>query len=230
MPVSDERGFTLPELLLSMVVGLAVLAGVLTLVQVTLNGSARVAGAVEANQRARPVLQRIIDELHSACVAPDTAPVLAGSTGSSLGFLHQTGSAVSPTPDKRLLTVSEGTMTESVYPATGGAPPTWTFAESPTSTQTLLTEVAAASTEGLAQVPFFQYFALEAGELSTTPLATPLSAADATRAVLVKIAFATSAFSAPTPDSERSVSVSDSAVLRLSPASEDTSKENRPCA
>ena len=84
----------------------------------------------------------LMDQLHSACVAPGVAPVLAGSTESSLSFLSRRGSAVSPTPDKRVVTPQRRAPSrESIYPATGGAAPSWTFAGTPSSTRELLTGV-----------------------------------------------------------------------------------------
>ena len=131
----DERGFTLVELVMAMAISMIVLSAILALVEVTTKNQARVSTHVAANQRARPVMTHLIDELHSACVAPGVAPVLAGSSGSSLSVISKTGSGVSPTPNKHIVTLSGNTLTESIYPATGGAPPTWTFATTPSSTR-----------------------------------------------------------------------------------------------
>ena len=61
-------------------------------------GTARVTARVEATQRARIALTRVMEELHSACISPEIAPVKEKSTGNLLRFVHQTGSAVQPTP------------------------------------------------------------------------------------------------------------------------------------
>ena len=78
--MSDQRGITVVELLVAIVAGMAVLFGSFIVLNGTLRGSARITQRVDATQRARPVLQHVMDELHSACVASRIAPILAGST------------------------------------------------------------------------------------------------------------------------------------------------------
>ena len=73
-------------------------------------------------------------------------PVVAASNGytsdaNNLIFLQQTGSAVSPTPEEHIVSLANGTLTERVYPATGGTAPNWTFASTPESTTELATNV-----------------------------------------------------------------------------------------
>ena len=149
----DERGFTLVELLVSMMISVVVLLAIMAVVDVTTRGSARVASRVDADQRARVTLQRLFDELHSTCVAPNVLPVVASSNGyqsddNNLIFLEQSGSSVSPTPDEHVVTLANGTLTERIFPATGGTAPTWTFASTPSSTTQLLTGVGPASSGG----------------------------------------------------------------------------------
>lgn len=228
--MSDERGITIVELLVGMVASLAVLTAILTLVQITTHGQQRVANHVTANQRARPVLTSMMDALHSGCVSQGVAPVLAGSGDSSISFLSKTGSAVSPTPDQHVVTLSGSTLTESIYPATGGAAPTWTFSGTPSSTRELLTGVSAGQAGSPpSSIPLFRYYAYVGGQLSTTPLTTPLSATDAALTAQVTVAFASSSSSSAASDPEEPITVSDSATLRLEPASEDSSEVNLPC-
>ena len=47
---------------------------------------------IDANQQARPVMERIMDELRSTCLTRGSVPILSGSTASSISFLHETGS------------------------------------------------------------------------------------------------------------------------------------------
>jgi type II secretory pathway pseudopilin PulG len=231
-----ERGFTMVELLVATAASIVVLFGILALVDVTTRGSARVAARVEANQRARVTLQRLLDQLHTTCVAPNVLPVVAASNGftsddNTLIFLRQTGSAVSPTPDQYVVELENGTLTQRVYPATGGTAPSWTFSATPQSTTQLATDVGPARVGGgSATVPLFQYFAYQGAQLSTTPLPTPLSASDAARTVAVTVSFSLAPASNPARDQNAAVSVSDSVVLRLSPASEAATEVNPPCA
>lgn len=220
----DESGFTLPELLVSMVAMIVVLTAVLMMTTVATHNQTLIADRVAANQRARPVMTRIIAELHSACVAPRVIPVLAGSTGTSMTFLSKSGSSVNPSPDKRVLTLSGSTLSESVYPATSGTPPNWTFSGAPSSTRTVLTDVSAPG--GV----MFRYYRFVNGTLSTTPLTTPLSVTDSALTANVSVSITPApAGGASTLDSKSPITLSDSADLRLESASAITSADNPPC-
>lgn len=228
-----EGGFTLVELVVSIGLGMIVIMSVMALTEVAMRSSARTATRVAADQRARPVMQRLVDELHSTCIGPEAGPILAGSTANAISFLHQTGSSVTPAPDKRVVGLASGSLTESVYPSTGGAAPAWTFAATPSSVRELLTGVGPASLgEPASNAPLFQYFAYDEGTVDPVPLPTPvggLSAADAALAVQVSIAFAVSPLSNPVNDSKAALTVTDSVLVRFSPASEDPTKVNGPC-
>lgn len=227
----DDRGVTLVELLVTMVSGMVVLLGIFTITDVATRTSAKVTSRVDADQRARPVMQRLIDHLHSTCLGPNVAPVQAGSSDTSIGFLHQTGAAVSPVPVKRVVTLTAGTLSESVYAVSGGTSPSWTFSSTPSSTTELLTKVGSATVGNPAvNAPLFQYFTYENGQISTTPLPTPLSAIDAARTVQVTVSFSVLPRAATPNDSKASLSISDTAYLRFAPPSEDTSKVSVPCA
>ena len=228
--MKDERGVTLVELLVTMTTGIIVLLGVFSVVQLVTKSSARTDARVEANQRARPVMTRIIDELHSTCLGPDAGPILAGSSGTQLGFLHRTGAAVSPIPDKRVVTLSGSTLSESVYPSTSGQAPNWVFAASPTETRQLLTDVGLGTAgDPPVVVPAFRYYSYLDGELAPTPLPTPLSATDAELTVQVTVTFSAAPSKNIARDPNPELTVSDSALVRFSPASEDPTKVNGPC-
>lgn len=223
--MSDEGGYSLVELLVATAAGLVVFAAIMSLVQITTQHNQFVADRVAASQRARPVMTQLINTLHSACVAPAVAPVQTGSTGTSMSVLSKTGSAVSPTPDRRVVSLGGTTLSESVYPATGGAAPTWTFSATPSSTRQLLTGVSTPP-----GVPLFRYYEYVNGAISATPLPTPLSAATAARTVQVTVTFSAAPSSSSTgPDPKAPIVLSDSGILRLSVASEDVSEVNAPC-
>ena len=174
----------------------------------------------------------MMDALHSGCVSQGVAPVLAGSGDSSMSFLSKSGSAVSPTPDKHVVTLSGGTLSESIYPATGGAAPNWTFGATPSSTRAApdRRERRLRRQTRPSSVPLFRYYAYAGGEISATPLPTPLSAEDAATTVQVTVAFASSARQRRGVRRPRTpITLSDSATLRLEPASEDSSEVNLPC-
>lgn len=227
--MSDERGYTLVELLVGMMVSLVVLGAIMTIVQAATRHQDRVAEQVAANQRARPTMTQIVNRLHSACVSPGLAPVQAGSDGDTLILLSEPGADVSPTPDRYVLSFDGGELSETAYPATGGEAPEWTFSETPAYSRQLVDGVSLAELgEPSATVPVFRYYAYDEGEVDDEPLPTPLDEDEAALTVQVDVAFTAAPYSAAT-DPSRSIAISDSATLRIEPASEDSAEVNLPC-
>lgn len=225
----DERGFTIVELMIGTAVFLVVLGAILAMTQVATHGQDRVAQRVTANQRGRPVMTRIIDRLHSACVSPGLSPVQAGSDGDSMTLLSKAGDAVSPVPNRYVVDFSDGALSETVYPGTGGDPPDWTFG-SPSAARQLLDGVSAGAVgDPPVGVPLFRYFAYDGGEVEEAPLPTPLSEEDAARTVQVDVAFTTAPSAVPPSDPNAPITLADSATLRIEPASEDSAEVNLPC-
>jgi prepilin-type N-terminal cleavage/methylation domain-containing protein len=227
--MSDERGYTLVELLVGMMVSLVVLAGIMAMVQVATGNQNRVSEHVIANQRGRPAMTRITDRLHSACVSPGLAPVRAGSTDTSLILYSKSGSAVSPTPNKYEFAFSGGKLTETTALGSGTEPSNWTFGSASSPVQLLDGVSTALVGEPPASVPFFRYFAYVGGQVATAPLTTPLGAADAAKTVQVDIAFTVAPRAGATAVPSSLVTLTDSATLRIEPASEDSAQVNLPC-
>jgi Tfp pilus assembly protein PilW len=221
----DEDGFTMMELLVSMAAGIIVITTVVLMTTVALHNQDRIARRVDANQRGRPVMTRIVQELHSACVAPRIVPVLSGSSGTSISFLSKSGSAVTPTPDLHVISLGGTTLNETTYPATAGAAPgPWTFSGTASSTRQVLTGVTAPS--GV----MFRYFSFVNGALSTTPLATPPNATDAAHTSVVSVSFASSPSNGVSNfDSNSPINFTDSADLRLEAAGQYPNQDNLPC-
>jgi hypothetical protein len=225
--VANEDGTTLVELMVGMAIGMVVLSALTVVIVVSLRSSARVSARVEATQRARVVLTRIMEELHSACVAPQIAPVREKSTGTSLGFVHATGAegaAVAPKPTLSVISLEHGVLSQSDYPSTGGTSPTWSFAETGTTRQ-LLTDVGPVSPSS----SIFSYYQYVNGTPSETPLGTPLSAESAAVTVEVHVAFTADPTSTPVADAGADASVQDSAALRLTPPSFNEGATALPC-
>jgi hypothetical protein len=223
--IKSEGGYTLVELMVAMSAGLIVIFAVTSFIMIALRHSSEVSARVDATQQARSTLFQVMDELHSACIAPQIAPVKAGSTGTSLSFVHQRGSAVAPTPILSTMTLNEGTLLESNYSSTGGTAPNWTFAGSPSSTRELSTGISpTGSNTGI-----FSYYDYSGGQVSSTPLPTPLSSTDAARTVQVDVAFTAAPTSTPVVDENGPAGVQDTALLRFSPAPYNESATNLPC-
>lgn len=229
MPVSDEGGSTLIELLVGSMVSLVVLGAIVMMVQVATGNQSRVSDHVIASQRGRPAMNRVIDTLHSACVSPGLAPVLEGSDEDTLIVLSKASSAVSPVPDKYTFSFSEGELSQAIAPGTGGEPGKWTFGSQEPAT-TLLNGVGTAELgESPEAVPVFRYYAYEGGHVAGAPLATPLTAEEADTVVQVDVAFTVAPRAGAVSDPSAVVTLTDAATLRIEPASEDSSETNLPC-
>lgn len=178
--VRSEGGFTLVELLVTMVAGLVVLSALFTVLDVSLNQTSRTFSKVSADQNARNATDQIENELHSGCVG-GSEPVQASSDGNDLIFVSQYGSSASanatvPTPVEHKVVFSPvagthtGTLTDYIYTSTGGSAPNWTWSSVPTSTQ-LLNSATAISNPNFpgGYEPVFQYFSYTEPTSNGTP-------------------------------------------------------------
>jgi prepilin-type N-terminal cleavage/methylation domain-containing protein len=229
MPVSDERGYTLIELLIGSMVSLIVLAAILAMVQVATGDQNRVAQHVDANQRGRPAMDRIVDRLHAACVSPGLAPVRPESTDSSMILYSKSGSAVNPTPNRYVISLVGGELTETTATGSGTEPSNWTFGTASSPVRLVNGVGTAKIGEPPASVPLFRYYAYEGGHVASTPLPIPLTVESAAKVVQVNIAFSVAPSAGATAVPGASVTLSDSATLRIEPASEDSAQVNLPC-
>jgi prepilin-type N-terminal cleavage/methylation domain-containing protein len=224
--VRDQRGFTLVELLAGISAGAVLMLALFAVVDFSTRQAISVGDRVEASQRGRTALERLIQELHSSCVAASASPVLAGSDGSNIQFISQFGSAPVLTPDIHKVSLSGSNLTDQIFAASGGSAPTWTYSATPTGARTILSNVAQASVGG-SVVPVFQYYKYVGGVL-TGPLPTPLSAADAQSTVEVTVTFVAGPSSGSTV-ADRQLAASGSAVLRYVPADATPGAANPPC-
>jgi Tfp pilus assembly protein PilW len=231
----SEDGLTLNELLIATLIGVILSFALYGFLDTTSRSSQRTAARIDAAKLGRPVMTQIMDRLHSACVAPDIAPVQPGSNGSNLILWSQTGSAVTVTPTlyeivSTATPTTTGTLTEYLRPSTGGSAPDWNFGpRTPASGRQLLPSLQLIS----GSTPVFRYYAYNAdGTISTTPLPVPatgasgLNAADAAKVVQVTVSFAV-------PPQVSGVtgaaSFTDTALLRFTPPAADTSLQNFAC-
>lgn len=254
----DERGFTLIELLVAMSLGIIVSGVALSLLNFTTADVTRITERVHADQTGRVALEKLMLALHSSCVAAKTTktdPVRAGSTESKLRFLSETsaenehGEPSAALPSIKLHEVvftegsgkTEGTLTENLWTSTG-VPPNYEFTESETPTKrTLLTGIEKTENSKKEIMPIFRYYRYYRegdskavlGELDPTPIAGTLSTSEAPDVAKVSVSFTA------LPEGKenrlntelgggRPVALEDSAILRLSPSSEESA--NLPCA
>lgn len=146
------------ELLVAMAAGSIVVIAIAFLLVFTMRAGTRVYTKVDATSRARTQLAQLEYELQSACLSGGVSPIQSGSTPTSMTFLSAYGNAASPTPTEHVVSWNSatGTLTDAQYAETGGSSPDWTFASTPTTTTTLLTNVGESGSTSM-----FQYFAYQ---------------------------------------------------------------------
>jgi Tfp pilus assembly protein PilW len=228
-PIADERGTTLVELLVGLMIGMVVLSALTLVIVVTLHGSARVSARVEATQKGRIVVANIMEELHSACVAPKVAPIKVGSDGTTLVFIHAEGAegdAVSPHPTLTKISLSEGVLTQYDYAyESGSTSADWVWSEAPTTERRLMSDVAPIAPSS----SIFTYYTYGSGTLTPITSGTALEAAQAEAVVQVQVALSTAPTTTPVADSGADSSIKDSAALRLTPPSYTEGALSLPC-
>ncbi len=223
----NERGFALPELLVSIAVFGIVLTAILQMVTITTGNQARISQRVSANQRARPVMTQLVNNLRSACVQANVAPVLAGSNATTLAFTTQSGSAITPVPDKHQVTLTGDELRQTVWsPATSSTPLSgW-------NNRLLLDSVGPATSTTGSTLPLFRYYKLGyvSNKLVPVAQAVPLTAQTAAETAMVDIAFKSLPARPDVRETTEGISFSDSVTLRFEAGSPSTSRPNLPCA
>lgn len=231
-----ERGFTLVEMLVTLATGIVVVLATLSVLDISVSQSSRIAERVDADQQGRLAMEKIMLELHSSCTAYEATPVGEKSTAEKLEIVSQPSSKAYLTRvTKHVISYNEAThkLTDASFNSTNtleqlNTP--WKFPEVATSEQILLTGVykSTVEEEGVKKTaPIFQYFKYVGGELSGTRLpASPLGE-EALNTAEVTVSFTTAPSSGRT-SGDRTVDLSDSAVLRYDPAS--ATGANEPCA
>lgn len=226
---SAEHGFTLVEMLVAMVSGMVVILATLSVLDISISQSSRITERVDANQRGRLAMEKILLELHSSCIADPFTPVQPESTDTKLRFISQTGNEASFTTVTRheiALNTGTGQLNDTIYVSNPVEGTTMTFPATPTRTEVLLTGVSQ-SKEGAKVLPVFSYYKYAGGNLSTTEETIPLSKEDAEATAEVTVAFTVAPSSGRTA-ADRTVDLTNTAVLRYDPASAGGS--NTPCA
>jgi prepilin-type N-terminal cleavage/methylation domain-containing protein len=190
--LADERGFTLPELLVAMSVGLIVLLAAFMLVDRTFSASGQIADRSDALQRGRQAMELMTRQLRSqVCVGEADRPIVSAS-GNSVSFYAD----LSDSNRVQLRTLSYNPTTRRITQAIiagAGTYPDLTFT-SPPSTTILLTRVEPVM-DGTAPRAIFRYYGYDstgALQLLGPPPSSPQSALPATavgRVAVIKVGF-----------------------------------------
>ncbi len=207
-PLSDESGFTLIELLVAMISGTVVMLALVAVLLFSTRQETHLTNLAQATQLGRIAMTKVVDELHSACLAPGFAPIQEGSGPSELRFVNSYGkeAVISKTEinERRIVWNEKAeTLTDYTYPATKEETwPQFKYSEirTPANGVLIASHVTQMESEGK-KLPIFQYYSynLESNEsassglnsLNTTPIATPLNNETAPTAASVLISFNT---------------------------------------
>src|SRR4051812_32253192 len=162
----QQEGFTLPEMLVTMSIGLIVALAGLTLVDVTMRRSGEISARIEAVQSGRGAMDTMTRELRSqVCLPRSTNPsdprvsVESASASSITLFAELRDTSLkdgvaTPTPepgtiagpDKRSLTFGpDGKIVEKIWRPISLANGVYSYAENPSSTRELLVSVEQAT-------------------------------------------------------------------------------------
>jgi prepilin-type N-terminal cleavage/methylation domain-containing protein len=251
----DDSGYTLMELVVSMMVGLIVVLAAFALLEFTTNDVARVTEREHVDQTGRVTLEQIMQQLHSACVAPTITPIVEGSNATTIKFISEISPLnTSKEPVSELTTVrlheiiytaasgtTQGTLIERSWPSYGTAPNYQFHNTTEKATERkLLTGIQQTVNETTKEsVPVFQYYryyetgdvGAKLGQLDPTPVTSLTKEAQAEGIAKVTVSFtlAPEGKESSTFNHDRPVALEDSAILRLAPSSEASGNPNLPC-
>lgn len=226
-----EQGFTLVEMLVTLMTGIVIVLAAFSILDVSLTQSSRISERVEVDQRARLTMEKILLELHSSCVADNINPVRGESKGSEIRFISEPGSTAAFTSvTEHRIAFENGKLIDTSYPSKSGEGEKWEFSKTASGSKVLLTNVSESVTSTGTKIPIFQYYRYVNGNLSSTPqLTSPTESLESTQAE--ETAEITVTFTAaPTTNQAsggRAVELADTAVLRFDPAS--ATGNNEPC-
>ena len=190
----DESGMTLVELMIGMSIALVVTFASFAVLERATTASHEIADRQEAIQLGRQAMELMTRQLRSQVCLGEAAEPISYGDDSTLTFYADLSDGSEPIARRRLTFVppaggEPGRIQEEVFEGTGTYPDL-EFPASPTSTRALLARAAQAEDDAQ-PLPVFRYYAFQpgspTGDLQSLP--TPLSADDASRTIMVRIAF-----------------------------------------
>lgn len=243
-----DQGMTLVETLVAIVTGVVVLGAALAIFEVALHQSSRLTDYTQATQLGRTAMTRVIDELHSACIASGFKPVQEGSGESKLvvinAYSENAEIAAGEKTRKDEISWASEKLKDATYSSTGGTWPEFTFASTAAKNVLLAEHVTKAEIENpetkvKEKPPIFRYFdyatkaSAEAAQPVSTltevkPPETGFTAAEAEKVAGVQVSFKTGATSG-NQAADRFVDLTNQVTFALSPARSEATIQDGPC-
>jgi Tfp pilus assembly protein PilW len=243
--IGGEHGFTLVETLVAMLTGIIVTGALFAILEVSLHQSTRINDRAQATQMGRTTMTKIVDELHSACIARRFVPVQEKSGESTLIFRAGTGreavlEAKNVYQHEIIFTAAKGstpgTLVDKSYQGNGGEWPNFTYPSTATSTVKVGEYIYPTGSE-----PVFKYFKYSLTTPSSTGKAVSqleevkfktvgetLTAAQASTVAAVQITYTAGATDGNTA-LNRSVEMSNLVNFSFSVPTAETPIEASPC-
>ena len=252
--VRDARGFTLIELLIASSLGIVMTTIAFGAMHFVAINVTKTDSQVHIDQAARGTLANIMLELHSGCIAPKAKPIREESSEKTIKYINARNEAartesakeeeahVKPYLHEVKFEEASEKLVEKKWEGTSENTSTgeWTFSAT-AKTRILATHIQQAENTEKKKLPIFRYYkyyepgetGYEAGQLNPNPLAESgkLTASQAEKVAKVTVTFAV----APEEKTYNKkllepLTLEDSAVYRLTPASTAESPAPQPCA
>jgi type II secretory pathway pseudopilin PulG len=184
----SQRGFTLPELLVAMSIGMMTVLAVVAILETSMKQSNAIAGRVNATQRGRIAMDTITRQLRSQVCYSATVPAIVAGTDDSVKFYVDLSNGSRPTEQREIaFDATARTIRERTWPGQGSP---LTF---PTMTKdrVILDDVFRRAAPDPTEI--FRYYAYNTADPPRPDLrlATPLSATDRARVARIEIGFTT---------------------------------------
>jgi hypothetical protein len=160
--LAGETGFSLIEILVGMISGLVVMGALMGLLVVSQHQTVIVRDVGQATQSGRTAMTRIVDELHSSCIAKEFAPVLKESAPTKLLLVDayskeaEIKSGEKTREDVITFNKEKGTLTDETIASSGGEWPSFTF--NGAVTKDLIGSNISETTESAKAVAIFTYY------------------------------------------------------------------------
>jgi prepilin-type N-terminal cleavage/methylation domain-containing protein len=188
----SQRGVTLPELMIAMMIGLMTGLAAYAVIDTSVKQTNAIAGRVNATQRGRLVMDTMTRQLRSQVCFSPVIPALIDASDDKVTFYADLSDGSRPLEKRELAyTAATKRITERVWAGVAGTPITHPTV---TSNRVLLDDVVKRVLKPSGTIlPTFRYYAYNTlvPPRPTVLLATPLSTTDLARVAKIDIGFNT---------------------------------------